>query len=886
MTTNRGRILLAGLAVLAAAALVLFLLRGSRDNPGVPDTTSMVGVVTPDPGPRPLPADGSDLLEAPPIGGSALPPAHPEADLPRLDAALTGTVQESSGRALTGASVWLREIDPQSALGAPYEDGPVLGRTESERDGRFRLEAPAGRLLRVFASHPGYATVAARVASAGVELTLTLPRAGSLEVTVLDEAGKPLSDAEVHIQSGDTKFRAAVSERGAATFDQLPPGTADVRVTAPGRGRVRGNPVRIVAGARASQTVTVPPGIRVAGQVFVRGQRTPIAGARVRLARPGASTDAGTTDAQGRFPAAFAGSQGARIFVYAEAPGYAPELVPVVLGAEPDTVQHVEVELGSAEPWRGEVVFPRGTKRIPATVYYTSAGVADAPPATTTTDENGRFELPPPPPPAPGRRVVLVAEAAGWRAAIGLRPHQAMPRPLVLVMVGGQVVSGRILDAQGKPVPGAAIRLQPHWEEGDARGELTPGQSLLRAANAVGLRGLASATDARGSFRLVGVPDATYDLTVTIEGARYTPDVEIDTRGGGVALGDVTIGTGFRVEGRVQSRSGEPLAGATVRLSRTEGRTRLLRTTTDELGQYVIPDVPKGRWWMEARLAGLSGERQEVDVQGDGLFDLTLEDGGRLEGMLLAGGAPYTGSFQLQLARPRGARSVAPYTLRAQRGRFAVADLPTGVAFSLTIKAPGGRYAFHPDAITFEPGGTHEVRLDLDMAVRFSGQVVTSSGSGVPGAQIQFLHKASGEVRLFTAGGAGRFEALGLRPGTWTVRVSGRGGAPTDLEVDLAAGEIREQQILLPGGGSVRVLVEDESGQPVEGALLLFRDDARAYPSKPPDRTGPDGIALRQDLPLGTIYVRARQGARAGTGRVDVVAGHTVEVTVALRAAR
>ncbi len=886
MTTNRGRILLAGLAVLAAAALVLFLLRGSRDNPGVPDTTSMVGVVTPDPGPRPLPADGSDLLEAPPIGGSALPPAHRDAVRPTLDDALTGTVQEGSGRALAGATIWLREIDPQSILGAPYEDGPVLGRAEADRNGRFRLDAPAGRLLRVFASHPGYATVAARVGSAGVDLTLTLPPAGALDVTVLDEAGKPLTDAEVHIESGDARFRAVATDGGTATFEQLPPGSASVHVSATGRGRVRGNPVRIVAGERASQTVSVPPGIRIAGRVVLRGARTPIAGARVRLARPGASTDAGATDASGRFPATFAGSHGARIFVSAEAPGYAPELVPVVLGSAPDTVQHVEVELGAAEPWRGEIVFPRGTKRIPATVYYTSSGVADAPPATTTTDENGQFELPPPPPPAPGRRVVLVAEAAGWRAAIGLRPHQAMPRPLVLVMVGGQVVSGRILDAQGKPVPAAAVRLQPRWQEADARGQLTPGQSLLRAANAVGLRGLATASDGRGSFRLVGVPDATYDLYVTINGTDHTPDVEVDTQGGHVALGDVTIGTGFRVEGRVESRSGVPLAGATVRLSRAEGRTRLLRTTTDEAGQYVIPDVPAGRWWMEARLAGLTGEREEVEVKGDGLFDLRLDDGGRLEGTLLAGGAPYTGSFQLQLARPRGARSVAPYTLRARQGRFVLDGLPTGTAFTLTIMAPGRRYAFHQEPITFEPGRTQAVRLDLDMAVRFSGQVVTSSRSGVPGAQIQCLHKDSGEVRLFTAGGDGHFEALGLRPGTWTLRVSGRGGAPTDLDVVLAAGEIREQQILLPAGGSVRVLVEDESGQPVESALLLFRDEARAYPSKPPDRTGPGGVALRDDLPIGTIYVRARQGAQVGTGRVEVVAGHTVEVTVALRAAR
>ena len=886
MTTNRGRILLAGLVALGAAALVLFLLRGSRENPGVPDTTSMVGVVTPDPGPRPIPADGSDLLEAPPIGGSDLPPAHADATRPVLDAALTGTIQDGSERPLAGATIWLREIDPQSILGAPYEDGPELGRTGSDRDGRFRLDAPTGRLLRVFASHPGYATVARRVGSAGVELTLTLPRAGALDVAVVDEAGKPLSEAAVHVEQGDARFRADIGEGATAAFDTLSPGTATIQVSAPGRGRVRGNPVHIVAGERQGQTVTVPAGVQVAGRVVVRGTRAPLAGARVRLARPGASTDAGTTDAQGRFPAAFAGSQGSRIFVYAEAKGHAPELVPVVLGSEAGSVQHVEVELGAAEPWRGEVVFPRGAKRIPATVYYTSSGVADAPAATTTTDEDGRFELPPPPPPAPGRRVVLVAEAGGWRAAIGLRPHQAMPRPLALVMVGGEAVTGRVLDAQAKPIAGAAIRLQPRWQEADARGQLTPGQSLLRAANAVGLRGLSTATDERGSFRLVGVPRATYDLHITVAGAHHVADVEVDTQGGGVALGDVKLGTGFRIEGRVQTRSGTPVAGATVRLRRAEGRTRLLRTTTDELGQYVIPDVPTGRWWMEARVTGLAGEREEVDVQGDGLFDLTLEDGGRLAGTVLAGGAPYAGVLQVQLRHPRGGRGLAPYTLRARAGRFELEGLPTGMPLSLSIRAPGGRFAFLEDFVTFEPGQQADVRLDLDMGVRFSGQVVTSSGSGVPGARIQFLHKDSGDLRLFTAGAAGRFEALGLRPGAWTVRVAGRGGSPTDLEVTLASGEIREQQILLPTGGSVRVRVEDEGGQPVEGALLLFRDDVRAYPSKPPDRTGPDGIALREDLPIGTIYVRARQGARVGTGRAEVVAGHTVELTVALRSAR
>jgi hypothetical protein len=154
--------------------------------------------------------------------------------------------------------------------------------------------------------------------------------------------------------------------------------------------------------------------------------------------------------------------------------------------------------------------------------------------------------------------------------------------------------------------------------------------------------------------------------------------------------------------------------------------------------------------------------------------------------------------------------------------------------------------------------------------------------SPAPGAVVTLL-PADGSPRIATADAHGRYEFALLAPGAYGLRAHGEGGAPGRQELVLLAGEARVLDLALEPGGSIEARVVDHRGRAVAGATLVFRSDAGVVPPRRPERTGADGAARRDDLPAGTIRVRARdpQG-RVTEVPVLVRTGETTAVTLVL----
>ena len=875
-------LLLGGLVAIG----VFFLLRGAREPSDVPDTAPTVGAVTSDPDPRPLSGrDPDDLLTAGSSGPARDPASSGDIASPPAPV-VTGTVSDLDGRAIEGAALVLRTVDPQSLRGAWFPDGEIVAEGTSDRDGAFRLDLPPGAVHhRLFAAADGYARASQLVSGPGLSFDIVLSPAGTLRVQVVDHEGEPVPTAEIRILGSAVQIESETDDQGHAQIVDLPPGAVSVQARAGAR-RIVGGPVQITPGQVAELLLGLEAGVPVGARVVSAEDGTPIAGASVHVAQAGRSIDLGLTDKDGRVPAQLAGSLGERVFLSVHADGRAPVLQGLVLAEGlGDEALEPEVRLSRAPSWRGTVQDAVGQPVAGAVVRYSADGVAGRTPASTTSDERGLFELPPPPPPAPGRRVVLIAESEGRTAAMALRPHQPLPRPLTLRLVRGSTVTGRLRNEDGDGVAGWRVRLIPRWRELPRTPLPGPAASLFHARNEEGFPGLTTGTDGQGRFVFPGIPEGPWTLRWARGDVIQARQLDVDVSGGRTDVGTLTVSTGARVEGEVRTRSGESASGAVVRLA-LASPARTLTRTADALGSFQFEDVPPGTHRLLVSVPGAAEVREVIDVTEEDLrHDVVLEMGSPISLSVREGERPYDGLLSLRLLAE--GRSAGPIRrLRVRQGEAEVRHLAPG-AWRFVATTPTGLVARSEDFVDVTESRVEHVVLRLEAGLTLQGRITTIEANPVAGAHLLLTSPDDPEFRRHaTSDRSGGYRISGLAEGDYELHARGRGGAPVRQPVRLRsrAGDGTEIQldVQLEPAGSLRIRVVD-GGRGVPNALLLFRTEAGALRTETPDRTSAEGTLLRHDLPLGEIEVLARSaGGRLGRGYAIINAEGVAEVTIEL----
>jgi protocatechuate 3,4-dioxygenase beta subunit len=501
--------------------------------------------------------------------------------------------------------------------------------TRTDREGRFVFEKGRAGSFRLKAFGPGYAAedIAVDVKPTPDEQPFDVVlrhQGGTIRGRVVDRRGEPLAEARVvaipqatftyrglgrgllerpprsdqqEAWIGDDAVWTEVRPDGTYTLEHMAEGEYAVCALRPDPPHALREQVQVREGA-ATEGVDLT--MDTEAQVFLAGQvwtpdGTPLAQADVEVAASFARLpDRFTTDAEGRFRWYHPNlTQGGPVVVRAEEVGVAQErLVPDEVGNGRRAVPAAfDLHLRPGATLGGGVTAARNGQPLEGVeVQFQLQDPATFPLPPVRTEADGSFTLEQVP---PGRGKLEIQPPGGylWEPSreLTVEPGEVR-RDLNFTLSRGAMVTGRVVDPQGQPVPGAVVRLDGEWD--------------VKA-------------DAEGGFRFENRRPGVFFLEA--QGADYLPArrwLEVQEVGAGLRASpsvELQLRPGSTLTGTVRDPAGKPLAGVQVaavavdlflrdwreeplwtgaRLKERYGSWLEQNTRTDGQGRYALTGLP------------------------------------------------------------------------------------------------------------------------------------------------------------------------------------------------------------------------------------------------------------------------------------------------------
>lgn len=438
--------------------------------------------------------------------------------------------------------------------------------------------------------------------------------------------------------------------------------------------------------------------------VVLRGTRDlPDAGREVTLEIPGAAPRKESTDGWGRFafddvPAGLA----CEVAVQAERCATVRVTGVSLQPGETRAVgtlrldRPVTMEIGvfdeTGKPLPDVTVGVHRESAGPLAEFVERARTGPAPPvAAATTGADGRAVLE-----LPGATIWTVAARAPGRAfVVEARIRRAAGRPIevALSLPRAERLTGRVLDAQGRPSPRAFVLARRRVPMFGFCGTCDP------PADSAALWLRAEADD-DGRYVLDALPPGQIEIVAGPAGGpgQYVGSVRVPD----LPELDLELRPTASVEGRaVDADSGEPVAGVVV-AAKSGGTAETARIgVTGADGRYVLDGIPAGSevsfaWsapdgWAGVRGAGLLGDDTVLRPGQTLRHDLTFRRAAVLTGRATRNGAPVPGATIDVVLLPRELRGWVPCRLEARtdaEGRYRAEGLLPGRAAAFAT-APG-----------------------------------------------------------------------------------------------------------------------------------------------------------------------------------------------------
>ncbi|NTX10382.1 carboxypeptidase regulatory-like domain-containing protein [Myxococcus sp. CA056] len=662
----------------------------------------------------------------------------------------------------------------------------------TDADGRFILEdmAPGSYVLRARrGDQQGETETTLAEEQADVEVTLHLGTVVKVVGQVRDEAGQPIPDALVTLNThGDVSTSTDVTTEadGRFVFNSATLGHNDFTVSAVGHQFLSVSDV-VVTATPAPLDFTLKRAFVMEGLV-TDTEGNPLTEAEViampsrhdsKLRRDGtpASFEAGdvddpfnnaesvytSTDENGRFVHNLAEPGLHRL--KAQALGF--------LDTEWQQAQvpsqDVRLVMKRGASVEGTVETTDGAPLPAIQVSLVEDGKDSAGTTEAVTDARGSFSLRGI---APGRYSLRAIRNRGGppRASLSVVLVGAETKTVTLRLEPGLSLSGLVVDEAGKPMPGAEIHAYVPSEDGARPRFFHHGRSPFHDASS-------AITDEQGRFTLEHLSPTPCRLSVRKEGYQLIAeplqgDESARSRTPQViaAAGSTNVKLVLRYQGGIRGRL--------VR----EDRTPITRFEVNEEffrepdGTFHIPVEEPGRTWLTLEAPGLARVLREVHVepgQDTDLGDVVLKAGRRLRGRVLdaATSAPVVGvevQAYLPLTPSAGEEDPEEQSLAHARtaadGAFELPPMESGASFRLE--------ASHPDYLPLSrqvgPGET-TLELRVSTGARLDGTVKDREGR--PVSTFLYLHPLSpaGAEAVMLEEDGGDFHATGLAPGEYTL---------------------------------------------------------------------------------------------------------------------
>jgi len=392
--------------------------------------------------------------------------------------------------------------------------------------------------------------------------------------------------------------------------------------------------------------------------------------------------------------------------------------------------------------------------------------------ASTLTDEEGVFELAF----LPEGTYTITAKKEGYADAVitrlSLKTKERLER-LVLRMVKGGVVKGKVLDDAGEAIPNANVVVYPF--------ERMEG---VRAKN--------TRTDKNGDFRIDDLFPALYRINATHpDFLRQKPEVVRVTSAAETEI-NIVLARGGTVAGVVVNTDDEPIKGANIYIMQPSGMLHLGRSIkTDEEGKFVIRGLPPGtvnlkvtakdyRTKIIRDITVVAGETNE-NVR------IVLSKGLCLEGVVVdENGFPIEGA--------RVSASTKTGILSPQKtdkdGRFSLSGLSANDTVSILVKARGYIEEVRRNITLPAP----PLRIVLRHGAVLTGRLTSRDELPQNFLVLCFRIDENGkrhleEQKFITNSKEHTFTIRELPPAVYEIEVSARGYIRTEpVEVDLRSG--------------------------------------------------------------------------------------------------
>ena len=529
-----------------------------------------------------------------------------------------------------------------------------------------------------------------------------------------------------------------------------------------------------IDGERDGPSPSPVPATHIEGEVLDLSG-APVAGASVAFvarAHPDAAGAASRTGADGRFALDVRDDPGPSQprTLLVRATGFAP-----VFASYFGCGQFVRVLLSRGAFVEGRVVDATGAPVEGASVRAVpmEAESMDASPAEVVagTDASGWFRAGPVGASSRPRLDLVARGLDGWP---GTLRDVAPPTggPVVVELCAKALLRGRVVTADGAPLPGLGMRLRSHLR---MAGEWPSAGRSLRVAMETPLvlrsdGSFEAAVPSACEFVGLAVDDTAWEVAPASRFVKRSGDapVELAIRAKSADAGPVAESRHLPVTGRIEDEEGRPIAAALV-VVETESSSPCVPVRTDEHGVWRSEAVAPGPAHVAVEAAGFGLARATVEVGASGVEvpAIRLRHAVRLRGRVVDDeGAPVVGAVvACEAAGETDEQGAVAFQVRTGRdGRF---ETPAGAGAATVAVALAPGFECDGASRPADVSGA-EILFTLRRARRIEGRLSHPDDSPIAERSVRAFRSGSPAACATTRTDAdGGFVLDGLPGGTY-----------------------------------------------------------------------------------------------------------------------